>query len=436
MAALDGRTIAVPFTIPGERVRIELSGPAPELVEILAPSPLRTAPACPHFGLQAEGGRTCGGCTWQHIDYPAQLRFKSDLVTRLVRAAVPGAPAARPTLAATPAGDPWHYRSKVHFAVATPRRGAPVMGHYARRSRTVVPVRECPVHDASGNAVAFALKEAADAAGVRSVASIAVRVARTTGETLGAYVVTHEEDTRIRDACRRAAAAARAPTSLHVNVHPGGTPYIFGRRTRHVSGPARLREQIGGISFLLSPTAFFQTNVAAAQVLVDLVLDAVPPEAAVLDLYAGAGLFALPLARRGHRVVAVEENRQAVADGEASRHFSRVPEARCRFIARPVEAALHALARAAPAGMRCVVLDPPRAGCSTAVVDGVFGRLAPPRAVYVSCDPDALARDVARIVRHGYTIAQLQPVDMFPHTPHVETVAVLDRIRRAEGGTR
>jgi 23S rRNA (uracil1939-C5)-methyltransferase len=154
------------------------------------------------------------------------------------------------------------------------------------------------------------------------------------------------------------------------------------------------------------------------------VLGALPPGKAVLDLYAGVGLFAIPLARRGDEVIAVEENRAATLDGIASLKLNRVPAERCRFVARPVEAALRTVS---PDRARHVVLDPPRDGCEAGVIDDVFGRLRPERAAYISCNPEALAGDLARIVRRGYQIVTLQPVDMFPHTAHVETVAVLSR---------
>ncbi len=141
-----------------------------------------------------------------------------------------------------------------------------------------------------------------------------------------------------------------------------------------------------------------------------------------MDLYAGAGLFALPLAQRGHTVTAVEENREAVADGEASLRLNRISPERCRFVAKPVEAALRGMTSA-----DVVVLDPPREGCTPAVLEHVFGRMQPDVAVYVSCNPEALARDLSSIARHRYAIQSIQPVDMFPHTAHVEAVAVLTR---------
>ena len=186
----------------------------------------------------------------------------------------------------------------------------------------------------------------------------------------------------------------------------------------------RMREQIGTTSFLMSPTAFFQTNVQAAEILVKLVLEAVPPASRVADLYAGSGLFAIPLARAGHDVTAIEENRKAVADGEAALQLNRDALPRCRFLVGSVERSLSTVR-----GADVVVLDPPREGCSELVLRGIFGRLRPRRAVYVSCDPESLAKDLRTISASGYRIQRLQPVDMFPHTAHIETVVVLDRGR-------
>jgi 23S rRNA (uracil1939-C5)-methyltransferase len=438
VARAGGLQLTIPFTIPGERVRVALAArrqhtAAARLLDVLTPSPHRQVPRCPHFGVDAEPGvGPCGGCTWQHISYPEQLRLKTALLERLVRGAVPHAPRVQPMLPSTPLTD----RHKVHFVFgnsssAGRRRSRLVMGHYVRGSRRVIPVRECPVHDPRGNTLAFACADAFGHAGVMAadaqdrgvLRAVAVRVGQKTAELMATLVVTSVADRRLRGATRQALETAiEKPTSLHVNEHPPDDGFIFGRHTRRISGPARMREVVNGVSFVLSPTSFFQTNVRAAEILASLVLTAMPAGTRVLDLYAGAGLFALPLAQRGHMVTAIEENRQAVADGEASVGLNRIPPGRCRFIAKPVEAALRTV-RSADA----VVLDPPRQGCSRAVVDEVFGRLQPGLAVYVSCNPEALARDAAAIVRHGYRIQSIQPVDIFPHTAHVEAVVVLTR---------
>jgi 23S rRNA (uracil1939-C5)-methyltransferase len=432
IATWDERQLLVPFTIPGERVRIRLvergrGRPTASLVEVLRASPHRIAPRCRHFGVDAEPGvGACGGCTWQHITYPQQLRFKTELVDRLIRAAVPDAPRALPTLAATPLDDPWGYRNKVHFVFGN-RGSMLAMGHYVRGSRRVIPVVECPVHDERGNAFAFSARDSFAAAGVRAAGvdsgtlrSLAVRVGHRTRELMATFVVTHERDRRVRIATRQLLERTQ-PTSLHLNVHDRDDAFIFGSMTRHVSGSARMREEVAGASLLMSPTAFFQTNVEAAELIVRLVVAAMSAESRVLDLYAGGGLFAIPLAAAGHDVLAIEENRLAVSDGEAALKLNPAARHRCRFLARRVEAALPSIRRA-----EAVVLDPPREGCSPSVLRDVFGRLRPQRAAYVSCNPEALARELRVIRRSGYRVVSLQPIDMFPHTAHIEVVAVLE----------
>jgi 23S rRNA (uracil1939-C5)-methyltransferase len=382
---------------------------------------------CSHFGPPD----FCGGCSWQHLTYPEQLQRKTDLVRALLAAAMPGFDReVANTLPGTSSDHPWEYRHKVHFVFANAgRRGPLVMGHYVRGSRRVFAARECPVHDNRGNAFAFAFHQECVRAGVLAAPQgtlrhLVVRVGVSTGETMATVVVTDASDKALRNATRRALERPDAPGSFHLNVHNRLDSYIFGRKTRHVRGARQLREQVAGATFLVSPTAFFQTNVHAAEILVRLVVDALPPGKPVLDLYSGVGLFAIPLARRGDEVIAVEENRDATEDGIASLKLNRIPADRCRFVTRPVESAVRTVSSDEA---RHAVLDPPREGCAPAVIDDLFGRLQPERVVYVSCNPEALAADLARVVRRGYQIERVQPVDMFPHTTHVETVAVLAR---------
>jgi 23S rRNA (uracil1939-C5)-methyltransferase len=412
------------------------------LLDVLRASPHRVVPKCPHFGPGTRHDeRGCGGCSWQHIAYTEQLRLKSALVQRLLRENLRNAPAVLPALPATPIAEPWGYRHKVHFVFGNRSAGRSsrlVMGHYARGSRRIVEIYHCPVHDERGNRAAFTLGDAFAKAGViaatpadppgdrrlrtGAIRSIAVRVATTTPEIMATLVVANDRDKQLRTATRRGLESAAGPTALHLNLHPRGGAFIFGPDTRRIAGPERLRQEVAGTSFLISPTAFFQTNVRAAEILVTLVLEAIPEGEAVLDLYAGAGLFALPLARRGHRVTAIEENRSAVADGIASARLNRIEPERCRFVASRVETALGSVRSA-----DSVVLDPPREGCSPAVIHDLLGRIRPARVVYISCNPEALARDLGEAAQFPYAIDRVQPVDMFPHTAHVETVVTLIR---------
>jgi 23S rRNA (uracil1939-C5)-methyltransferase len=390
--------------------------------------PRHTTPRCRHHG-------ECGGCGWQHIPYDEQLRLKTETVRSLVREAL-GArcPPIQPMLAA--ASVPWGYRRKVHFVFAAASRGRGLeMGHYRRGSQDVVPVDECPVHAEAGNQLAFGIRDALRRAGVEAatpdmaqgvVRHLVIRVAGPAPELLTTLVV-RENARALRPAVRDIlAGVSPSPTGLHLNLHDRPGSLLFGPGTKRLAGVERVREDIAGLGYLISPTAFFQTNVDAAATMVRVVLEHTRGADRILDLYAGAGLFSLALAKRGAVVNAVEEGAQAVADGEASRRLNRISEASCRFVrARVEEIAAGVRRRQVLTSPDVVVLDPPRQGCAASVVDWIVRALRPSGIVYISCNPEALAVDLKAFVAGNYGVSLVQPVDMFPHTPHIEAVAIL-----------
>ena len=444
IATVEGRTVTVPCTIPGERVEARLvrgrdGTPFAEVVRIVSASPHRVTPKCRHFG-------PCGGCAWQHIAYPEQLRLKQRLLQALlpaldVRLTLPTPAEAGPAHGTTPPA-PWHYRDKVSFVFGPGGHGRGLaMGHYRRGSRSIVSVQECPVHAEAGNRFAFALRDVLDRARIPGAAPdgedgiarhVVARVSERSGELLGTLVVTENVKAlrRVTAEIQKVIApgdpgASQPRAGFHLNIHDRPGSLLFGRETRRLFGLNELREQVAGASYLVAPTAFFQTNVRAAEVLVREVLDALAEArfSRVLDLYAGVGLFALPLALQGRAVTAVEENRHAIASAQSALRLNRIPDAACRLIASRVE---DAIARVTGGAWDAVILDPPRQGCPPPVLDWLLRDLRPPRIVYVSCNPEALARDLSRVAGTGYRVDRIQPVDMFPHTAHIETVAVLD----------
>jgi 23S rRNA (uracil1939-C5)-methyltransferase len=383
---------------------------------------------CRHFG-------PCGGCDWQDLAYQEQLARKRQLLDDLLRASLATrAPDVQPVIGMPPDGTgwPWHFRHKASFVFGDDS-GRLTIGHYAARSNAVVPIVECPVHAARANRIAFALHDHLARARIpaagqdrRGIARhLLVRTTRDEREAVAMLVVTHN-DKSLRAPIKKFLAGTERPTGFYLNIHDRPGPFMIGRDTLKLDGHAHVREEVGGVSFLISPTAFFQTNVMAAAALIDLVLDHAPasPSLHVADLYCGSGLFSLSLAARGHRVVAIEENAQAVRDGEANLRLNRLPADRVRFVAARVE---DALARVTKTHVDLVVMDPPRSGCPEVVLDAVFSKTAPERVVYVSCNPEALARELPQILERGYRVRRVQPVDMFPHTTHIETVVSLGR---------
>lgn len=393
---------------------------------------------CRHFGV-------CGGCQTQDVPYAEQLvRKRRGLQELLWHSAGLQRPAVEP-VAGMPVGEdgmPRHFRHKAAFVFAPKdaRGRGLVMGHYAFRSRRVVPVAECPVHSARANQLAFALcdhlsRAQVTAAGPRLEGVLRHVVIRTTHDDREALVllVVTRNDKSLRRPLRAFLASDLGPDGLFVTVHERDDSYMVGDALLRIDGRTHIRETRLGPTFLLSPTAFFQTNPDAAAAMVDEVvaqaasLSPPPADLRVLDLYAGSGLFALPLARVGHTVTAVEENRQSVKDGIANATLNRIPQSRVSFVAARSEDYLERL-RPTP---DLVVLDPPRQGCASSVLQCVFTELRPRRVVYVSCNPAAFVSELPGILETGYTLDRVKPIDMFPHTDHVELVATLNAAHRA-----
>lgn len=359
---------------------------------------------CKHFGV-------CGGCTLPGVPYPEQLARKRKELSRLLALDVP---------AFIPSPKKSGFRSKVAFVFANG-----VMGHYALKSQRVIPIEECPVHQERGNRIAFALRDRL--ARVSSIAPLLRHIiVRTTadGREASAMLVVRANDKALRAPVKKFLASDEKPDGFFVNILTKPGPYMVGDETIKIEGRSHVKETVGGTSYLVSPTAFFQTNVGAAEQLLKVVIEEAGEEKRILDLYCGSGLFSLPLAKLGARVTAIEENRQAIVDAEANVRLNRIEANRVRFIAARVE---DALVRVDKQEWDAVILDPPRQGCPASVLSGVFERIRPRRAVYVSCNPDALAAELPVILKTGYRIKRVQPVDMFPHTDHIETVMTFER---------
>lgn len=372
---------------------------------------------CKHFGV-------CGGCSLPGVAYAEQLLQKQARLARLLGMPVP-------PLVPSPRED--RFRTKVAFVFGPEGQGRGlVMGHYARGSKQIVRVDECPVHSDRGNRIAFALRDRLVRARIYGagaqrnglVRHIIVRTTDDDRQAVAMLVVTRN-DKALRTPIRGLLASDDRPDGFFININERPGPYMVGSETIRIDGHSHVKQDgIVDTSFLVSPTAFFQTNIGAAREIVKRVIDGVAGAKHVLDLYAGSGLLSLPLVKAGVRVTAVEENRQAMKDAEANIRLNRIPGGLMRLITASVEDALPRVSRDP---WDAVVLDPPRQGCPPEVLDGVFNKIAPPKAVYVSCNPEALAAELPVILNAGYRVASIQPVDMFPHTDHIETVVTLTR---------
>jgi len=382
VARVDGKAYFVAGAMPGERVAGEVivdkgSWGRVRLIDVLTPSPDRIEPKCPHFS-------TCGGCQWQYADHQTQLRWKTSVVAgQLAHLGKIDDPPVRDTEAVGPA---FRYRNRMDFVVED---GGPAL--YRPRSRQAVRLDACLLLHPDLAAVFARL---GDLSGVHR---LTLRTGTTTGETL-AVVGGHIPEQADSWGC---AVAQSRRGSLHPVV---GDPVVH--------------EDVGGVRFRITGQAFFQSSTAGAEALARLAAEAaaIGPDDTLLDAYAGGGLFGATVGRGARRVLAVEADDIAFGDLRANLRRARLPDHRA------VRGRVESVVGGLDEYWDVAIVDPPREGLRDPGVSAVTA--ARPRVlVYVSCDPASLGRDTRLLASAGYLLDWAAPVDLFPQTYHVETVA-------------
>jgi 23S rRNA (uracil1939-C5)-methyltransferase len=446
VARQEGRVVFVQGGLPGEEVRAELTTEKKSFAEaraarIVAASQDRTVPPCIYFGengynrgavpagneLPGERG-ACGGCQYQHLDYDAQLALKREIVADLIRrqAHLPDVEIA-PT---TPSPSPWRYRNRARWIVDD--EGRPCY-HQAASDR-LLPVSLCHIVQPLIDETLRHLSDEAWRLPLRTmVAEITARTAvpwRDDGDTGEApapvlLLALHpRQGARRRDLRLFAADFGAAYPALNGIVMATATEAGSVQTGSALWGVGHFDAQFAGYRFRLSPLTFFQVNEPAAELMVQQVLDALGAVdgKSVLDVYAGAGTFTLPLASRAKQVLAIENDPMAIDDANHSARANGLDNV--HMLPGDAVDELNGLPRHAA---EAAVLDPPRAGLAEGVITEL-ARIDVARIIYVSCDPATLARDLRRFAERGYTVASVQPVDLFPQTFHIESIAVLERV--------
>jgi 23S rRNA (uracil1939-C5)-methyltransferase len=439
LGRIQGYVIFVRGAVPGDRLRVRIvearSRFGRAVIEsIEAPSPDRVEAPCAYFG-------RCGGCRLQHLAYPAQLAFKEKQVRDcLERIGGLGEFELRPILAA-PA--PYGYRNKMEFTVVRRRADAPVgradsapaIGlHQADRYDVVLDIERCLLQSDTMNVLLDELRVQARArelsvydqdSGEGLLRFVTVREGRRTGEAMVNIVTAAPDVVTLGPLAESLHARVPSVASVVLNVNAKKASVAVGSEEHLLLGRDHIRESLGGLTFQVSANSFFQTNTAQAERLFAVVEAACGLEGGetVVDLYSGTGAISLLLARRSRWVYGIEVSTAAVADAVRNARENRIEN--CTFLAGEVRHVLPTLTRD---GIRAevVVADPPRAGFHPKALHALAA-LGPARLVYVSCNPSTLARDLGELVRQGYRLEWVQPVDMFPQTPHIEAVARLRR---------
>lgn len=441
----NGRVVFVPYAAPGEVAEVEIreetkSFARGRILNVLESAPDRITPFCPYFvPVVNDPATACGGCQIQHLAEPLQLDIKRrivlDALHRVGGFAVDELDArVHQTLVA----QTWNYRNKADFVVsahAGAAEGSPLeehaaetdtehngfeIGFFARHSHALIDIRECPIQQPTNNAVLQATRGAIarglvkpfDVQSGRGVLRRLVSRTASNGDVLAVAVTTREKWPQEKEFARWMMAQVPQLKGVLRREPRGVAKVLFGRDW--------LEDKVLGLNLRVTGEGFFQINTSLVARLVETAMQALDPqlEERVLDLFCGVGLFALFAAQRGAQVLGIETNPQAIRDarGNAQRHNLKID-----FKAGD---AARELAKLEAGAWDKVLLDPPRDGARECL--GEVLRLQPQRIVYVSCDAATLARDL-KVLGAQYQLVEATPLDMFPQTAHVETVALLTR---------
>jgi 23S rRNA (uracil1939-C5)-methyltransferase len=425
-----GETVVfVPGALPGERVVARLVRRhrrhwLSQLEAILDASDARRREPCI---LAAK----CGGCSLQHLDPAAQVVWKQQVVVEALRRIAQLEHPVEPVLAAA---EPLGYRNRAVIPLERRDDGSVRCGYYRRGSHRIVNLNHCLVLDPRIDALVEPIK--ADLAATDwpidrdchqggGLRHLALRVGAHTGEVLISLISSHDQLPGLSDLAEHWMERWSSVVGVTLNLQPRATNVLMGPETRLLAGRNWIREQFAGQELHIATDTFFQVFTAQAERVVALlqeVLAAIPSPGLAIDAYCGIGTYSLPMAAAGWQVEGLEVNPEAVRLAVLNAERNGVGD-RCRFEACEVAERLADLLPAAS----LLFLDPPRRGLDGAVVSAIQAQ-PPQQLVYLSCDPASLARDLQLLVQEGpYTLRRVQPLDFFPHTTHVEVLAVLSR---------
>lgn len=398
-----------------------------------SPNPPRTpntkkqTPTCPLTS------KKCGGCPLLRTPYAKQLADKQAMAERLLG----GYTTPRTILGMA---EPWHYRNK---AVATfaMRQGKLICGTYAVGTHKVLPATDCLLQrDILNKTIAAACTAAArckweaydEDKKTGNIRHLLVRDGRVSGQVMVVLVTAEIKLPGSRNFVAELRRLAPWVTTVVQNYNPRQTSAVLGQDAKVLYGPGFITDTLCGVKFAISPRSFYQVNPVQTELLYQTALElaGLDGRQRVLDAYCGIGTIALCAAKKAAGVVGVERNPAAVKDANGNARHNKIANARffCADATEWMRQAAAAANRGEADQFDVAFLDPPREG-STPECIAALCKMAPERIVYISCNPETLARDLALFTPAGYKVQTIQPVDMFPHTEHVETVVLMSKVR-------
>ncbi|SCZ05431.1 23S rRNA (uracil(1939)-C(5))-methyltransferase RlmD [Alkaliphilus peptidifermentans] len=426
---IDGFTIFVEGGLPGDVVKVKTtivkkSYAIGKLIKIIKPSGNRIDAVCPI-------AHECGGCQIMNMDYKAQLDIKKkrveETIKRIGKIEVP----VHDTLGMD---KPFEYRNKAQFPVGM-LDGKAIMGFYQKGSHQIVDTAYCHIQHPINETVVKLMKEYIHKYNITVydektrkglIRHVVTKVGYQTGEVMVIIITNGRNLPQQQELVKLLMDNIKGLKSVVQNINDKNTNIIFGQETITLHGENTIEDYIGPLKFKISAQSFFQVNPQQTKVLYEKALEYadLKGEETVFDIYCGIGTISLFLAEKAKKVYGVEVVEAAIEDAKTNATLNNITNA--EFYVGEAEKIVPKLYEK---GIKAdvVVVDPPRKGCEETVLDTI-ANMEPERIVYVSCNPATLARDLAYLSEKGYKAVEVQPVDMFPHTAHVECVALIERV--------
>lgn len=427
---VNGYPLFVPYGLPGEEakvlvVKVNKKFGFGKLLEVTKPSPERVEPPCHVFF-------KCGGCQIQHMSYDMQLKMKHNQVKNVMRkiAHLDHVPVH------TPIGmeNPWRYRNKVSIPVGE-HKGELITGFYRMRSHDIIKDMDtCVVQDEVNDRMVEAVRRIADKLGIEAydeqkhtgvLRHIMVRTGRQTGDVMIVIITRTEKLPHQDQLVKELTETYPNINSIMHNINPKQTNVILGEETKLLYGEEYIYDTIGDIRFAISAKSFYQVNPPQTTKLYDKALEYANLDGheTVIDAYCGIGTISLFLAQKAKKVYGVEVVPEAIEDAKKNAKLNGMTNT--EFVVGQAEKVMPWWKAQ---GLRpdVIVVDPPRKGCEPEFLEAMLG-MEPKRIVYVSCNPSTLARDLRILEDGGYETKEVQPVDMFPQSMHIEAVTWLER---------
>ena len=428
IAKIDNFTIFIDGAIKGEKckiliVKITSSHAFGKLLELIEQSPVRCTPDCETY-------KRCGGCNLRHIDYEETLNIKQQKVQNLINKTLTKKVEVEKTLGM---GNPYNYRNKAQYPVGTNKNGEKVFGVFAKRTHEIIPIKECKIQKEISYEIANYILDYIKKNNISVynekkqtglVRHIVTKVGIQTNEIMCIIVINGKELPHELALANNIIDKFPMVKTVVKNINTKNTNVIMGQKNEAIVGRGYITDVLGDYIFKISPMSFYQVNPIQAEALYNIAIEKanITKDDVVCDLYCGIGTIGIFASKFAKKVYGIEIVKQAIEDAHGNAKLNNVNN--IEFICGDVEQAFDKLIKKEKVKPSVVIVDPPRKGLDNNTIENIM-KSNVERVVYISCNPATMVRDL-KMMEEKYEIMEVQPVDMFPFTSHVECCAVME----------